>query len=156
MNDDKILDVLEREDVHLADRWLRCLAWCIDLLLISIIFALIHIDTISQIKDLHGNMDYKFLREIVMSYLWQVQILKIGYDTFFVWRCGASIGKIVCRIRVVSVDLLDKPSFSFALLRACGKYIGESLLFITYVFGFGDAFVRTLHDRLARTLVLSY
>ena len=128
MNDEKILADLERENLRLADKGLRSLAWFIDVFLLS--FAL--------------------------KFSWQVWILKISYDTLFVWYYGSSIGKILCKMRVVSVDLFDKPSFLYALLRACGKYIGESLLFITYVFGFGDSLSRTLHDRLAKTLVIAY
>lgn len=154
--DDKILELLERENIQLADKALRSLAWFIDVFLLSLIFTLIHIDTLSQMSDAQGNVDYTTLRDFVIAYMWQVWILKISYDTIFVWFYGGSIGKILCKIRVVSVDLLDKPNFIFSLLRACGKYIGESSLFITYVFGFGDILFRTLHDRLAKTLVIAY
>ena len=142
MNDEKILADLERENLRLADKGLRSLAWFIDVFLLSFIFTLIHLDALSQMSDI--------------KFSWQVWILKISYDTLFVWYYGSSIGKILCKMRVVSVDLFDKPSFLYALLRACGKYIGESLLFITYVFGFGDSLSRTLHDRLAKTLVIAY
>lgn len=155
-NDEKLLEILERENLKIADRSLRILAWFIDVFLLSFIFALIHLDTLSQMSDSSGNVDYESVRAFVMAFTWQVWILKISYDTFFVWYYGSSIGKIICKIKVVSVDLFDKPSFISALLRACGKYVGESLLFITYVFGFADGFVRTLHDRIAKTLVIAY
>lgn len=155
-NDEKLLEILERENLKIADRSLRILAWFIDVFLLSFIFALIHMDTLSQMSDSSGNVDYESVRAFVMAFTWQVWILKISYDTFFVWYYGSSIGKIICKIKVVSVDLFDKPSLISALLRACGKYVGESLLFITYVFGFADRFVRTLHDRIAKTLVIAY
>ncbi|WP_343353166.1 RDD family protein [Helicobacter mastomyrinus] len=156
MNDEKILADLERENLRLADKGLRSLAWFIDVFLLSFIFTLIHLDALSQMSDIQGNMDYENLRAFALKFSWQVWILKISYDTLFVWYYGSSIGKILCKMRVVSVDLFDQPSFLYALLRACGKYIGESLLFITYVFGFGDSLSRTLHDRLAKTLVIAY
>ncbi|TLD96823.1 RDD family protein [Helicobacter jaachi] len=156
MNDDKILDMLERENLHLADKGVRTLAWFIDVFLLSIIFTLIHLDTFKQLSDTQGNIDYYKLRDFMGLYAWQVWILKVSYDSFFVWYYGSSIGKILCKIRVVSVDLLDKPSFFMSFVRACGKYIGENLLFITYLFGFADRFSRTLHDRLAKTLVITY
>lgn len=155
-NDEKLLEILERENLRIADRSLRILAWFIDVFLLSFIFALIHLDTLSQMSDSSGNVDYESVRAFVMAFTWQVWILKISYDTFFVWYYGSSIGKIICKIKVVSVDLFDKPSLISALLRACGKYVGESLLFITYVFGFADRLVRTLHDRIAKTLVIAY
>lgn len=156
MDNEQILDNLERENLKLADKMLRSLAWVIDVFLLSLIFTLIHIDTLSQMSDVNGKLDYEAFRSFITAYVWQVWIFKVSYDTLFVWYCGGSIGKILCKMRVVSVDLFDKPTFIYALLRACGKYIGESLLFITYVFGFGDSCARTLHDRIAKTLVIAY
>ncbi len=154
MDEEQILDMLERENLHLADKTLRSLAWLIDVVLLPFIFTLIHLDTLSQMSEV--NSDYEAFRSFAMAYAWQVWILKISYDTLFVWYYGSSIGKILCKMRVVSVDLLDKPTFIYTLLRACGKYVGESLLFVTYVFGLGDKCARTLHDRFAKTLVVAY
>ncbi len=117
-NDEKLLEILERENLKVADRSLRILAWFIDVFLLSFIFALIHMDTLSQMSDSSGNVDYESVRAFVMAFTWQVWILKISYDTLFVWYYGSSIGKIICKIKVVSVDLFDKPSFISALLRA--------------------------------------
>lgn len=155
MDNERILDNLERENLTLADKGLRSVAWLIDVFLLSLVFTLVNLDILSQISDANGgNVDYQTMREFMTAYVWQIWVLKVGYDTLFVWYCGSSIGKILCKMRVVSVDLFDKPTFMYALIRACGKYIGESLLFITYVFGFGDKCARTLHDRMAKTLVI--
>lgn len=156
MNDEKLADLLERENLQVADKSMRILAWFIDVFLLSFIFGLIHIDTLRAISDSNGNVEYENLRAFIITYSYQMWILKISYDGLFVWYYGSSIGKIICKMRVISVDLLDKPSLVVSLVRALGKYIGENLLFITYLFGLGDVFVRTLHDRVAKTLVVRY
>ena len=155
MNEQRILDMLERENITLADMWLRTLAWVIDIFLLSFIFMLLQSQNLASLQDSAGRVDYALMRDFMMGYVWQICVFKIAYDTIFHWQYGATLGKMVCKIRVVSVDLLDNPSFFWALLRACGKYVGEGLLFITYFFGFGDVFSRTLHDRVAKTLVVS-
>lgn len=150
----KIRELLERENLTLAPLYLRALAWLVDMLLLGVVFALLEGDSMAHLSDAHGNVNYAAMREFMLGAAYQVLALKIGYDTIFIWRNGASVGKMLCKIRVVSLGLVDNPSFFAALLRAGGKYLGESLLFITYIFGAGDEFYRTLHDRLARTLVI--
>ena len=73
--DDKILELLERENIQLADKALRSLAWFIDVFLLSLIFTLIHIDTLSQMSDAQGNVDYTTLRDFVIAYMWLLWIL---------------------------------------------------------------------------------
>lgn len=151
----KIQELLERENLHLAPIPMRALAWFIDMLLLGIVFTFLEGNSIAHLSDSQGNINYAAMREFMADAVYQVWALKIGYDTIFIWRNGASVGKMLCKIRVVSLDLVDNPSFTASLLRAVGKYLGESLLFITYVFGVSDMFYRTLHDRLAKTLVIT-
>ncbi|RDU59561.1 RDD family protein [Helicobacter marmotae] len=156
MTEEAILENLARENLQLASKALRSLAWFIDMFLLSLVFVFIHFDTLSQIQNTSAHIDYGIFRGFLMQYAWQVWVLKIAYDTLFVWYYGSSIGKLICKMRVVSVDLFDKPHFLSALFRSIAKYIGESLLYITYIFGLGDRCGRSLHDRLAKTLVIAY
>ncbi|TLD80117.1 RDD family protein [Helicobacter sp. MIT 05-5293] len=152
--DEKIQDLIDRENLKIADLNVRALAWFVDIFLLSLIFACIH-TSVGNLSDEQGLIDYEALRAFVVSYIWQMCCLKVIYDSFFIWFYGASLGKIFFKMRVVSVDLVDKPCLKDCVLRSLGKLIGEALFFVTYIFAFGDTFRRALHDRLAKTLVIA-
>ena len=153
--DEKIQELLDRENLKLADTGSRALAWLLDNVLLSLIFTLIHLTTLQNLSDAQGNVDYMMLREFMLENGWQAYCLKIAYDTLFVWLYGASLGKMLFKVRIITLGLVDKPNFIESLLRSFGKFVGEGLFFITYFFAFGDEFRRTLHDRLVKTLAIA-
>lgn len=151
--DEKIQNLLIRENLHLASFCKRGIAWLIDTCLLCCVFIVVHIGILAQISRV---MDYGILRGLLLDCLWQMWLLKVIYDTFFVWLYGSSVGKIICKIGVVSVGLVDKPNFIESFIRAMLKSIGEGLMGITYMFGLGHRFSQTLHDRYTKTLVIAY
>lgn len=150
---EKIQNLLAREELHLAPFDRRAFAWLIDTCLLVFLFGAVHFGLFAQNLQV---MDYMTLRAFVLDGLWQMWVLKVLYDSILLWRYGASVGKLICKIRVVTIGLVDKPSFLESILRAVLKSTGEALMCITYIFGFGDRFSQTLHDRYAKTLVLAY
>lgn len=159
MDDERLYENLMREEITPASKSLRFIAWFIDMFLLSCVFTFINLYSFMQLYDVIWNLDnvdYEALMASILSYMLYILLLKIVYDTFFIALYGSSIGKIICKIRVININIFDKPHFFHALLRAFSKYIGESLLFITYIFGFGDALGRTIHDRIAKTVVVRY
>lgn len=150
---EKIQNLLVRENLRLAPLDRRVLAWLIDTCLLTCLLMVVHFGLFAQNPH---TMGYIALRAFALDCLWQMWILKVLYDSVLLWRYGASIGKIICRIRVVTIGLVDRPSFLESLIRAVLKSIGEALMYITYIFAFGDRFSRALHDRYVKTLVLVY
>lgn len=152
--DEKIQDLIDRENLKIASLDMRALAWFVDFFLLSLVFTCIY-TSVGNLSDEQGLIDYEVLRTFVVSYVWQMCCLRVIYDSFFIWFYGASLGKILFKMRVVTIDLVDKPCLKDCLLRSLGKMIGEVLLLVTDVFAFGDTFKRALHDRLAKTLVIT-
>ena len=68
---------------------------------------------------------------------------------------GATLGKVVMKIRIISIDFVDKPSFLRSLSRALLKYIGSNILYLSYLPAFDDVFRRALHDKIPKTLVIN-
>jgi len=63
-------------------------------------------------------------------------ILKIIYQTFFVWYYGATIGKIVAKIRVIDANELSRVSVFNSFLRAVGRIVSEMFFYIGFLIGF--------------------
>jgi uncharacterized RDD family membrane protein YckC len=87
-----------------------------------------------------------------ISYLLQVAV-GAAYTTWFLGKYGATIGKMACKIRVVTSD-----GESISYLRAFGRHFAEWLsaliLFIGYIMVAFDDEKRALHDRICDTRVI--
>lgn len=153
MMNEKIQNLLVRENLRLAPLDKRVLAWLIDTCLLVCLLMGVHFGLFKQ--NLHA-MDYTTLRAFALDCLWQMWMLKVLYDSILVWCYGASVGKIICKIHIVTIGLVDRPNFLESFIRAVLKSTGEALMCITYIFAFGDSFSQTLHDRYVKTLVLAY
>jgi uncharacterized RDD family membrane protein YckC len=75
------------------------------------------------------------------------------YTTFFLGRFGATLGKMICRLKVTVPD-----GDSISYLRAFGRYWAEMLssiiLGIGYLMAAFDREKRGLHDRICATRVI--
>jgi uncharacterized RDD family membrane protein YckC/DNA-directed RNA polymerase subunit RPC12/RpoP len=77
----------------------------------------------------------------------------IGYETFMIGKYGATLGKMACKIKVVT---LDGGPVSYG--RALGRYFGKLLSYFTCLIGFiiaaFDDQKRALHDHICGTRVV--
>lgn len=75
------------------------------------------------------------------------------YNTFFIGRFGATLGKMACRLRVVTPE-----GESVTYMRALGRFFAELISYIIlgigYIMAAFDDEKRTLHDRIASTRVI--
>jgi len=80
-------------------------------------------------------------------------VVNVGYETFFVGRFGATLGKMAAGIKVVRPD-----GSRVTYLRAFGRVFGKSLsgiiLGIGYIMAAFDDEKRALHDRICDTRVV--
>jgi uncharacterized RDD family membrane protein YckC len=80
-------------------------------------------------------------------------LIPAAYNTFFIGRYGATLGKMACRIKVVSPE---GAQISYA--RALGRYFAELLsaivMGIGYLMAAFDSEKRALHDRVCSTRVV--
>lgn len=148
MNSQEINDLLYKEEITVADNRKRILSYAIDDILISLIFVIIFWNQIASSQSFTQTM------EIVNQAFFEIIIVKILYQTFFVFQYGATIGKIVMKIRVLEVYTLDTPSFMSALTRAVFRVVSEVIFYLGFVMAFFDMNKQTLHDKIAKCVVV--
>ncbi|MDD2384106.1 MAG: RDD family protein [Sulfurospirillaceae bacterium] len=149
MTNEDLIEKFESENITLAPLQKRALAYFIDEILISVLFALIYLD---QIPD---NLSKEETINMINSLFLYVVLLKIIYQTFFVWMYGATLGKIFLKIKVISLADLENPSLFFAFNRASFRIISESLFYLGFLWAVINPKRETWHDKAARTLVVN-
>jgi uncharacterized RDD family membrane protein YckC len=80
-------------------------------------------------------------------------IVNIFYNAFFLSRCGATPGKMVAKIKVVTTDG-ELLSFKAALVRPLAEIVSGLICYIGYFMVLWDEEKRALHDRMCNTRVV--
>lgn len=148
MTNEELIDKFETENITLAPLQKRVLAYFIDEILVSVLFALIYLDQLPE------NISTEETITIINSLFMYVVLLKVAYQTFFVWMYGATIGRIFLKIRVISTVDLENPSFLWSLSRASFRIISESLFYLGFLWAVLNPKRETWHDKVANTLVV--
>jgi len=133
----------------------RATAYFIDDIIVSIFLFIIFYDKLLFIyQQMQNSMDYTplvvYLQENTIIFI----LLRIVYQTFFVWQSGMTPGKALVKIKVIEMDTGNRPSFGVAFLRASIRIISESIFYLGYIVAFFNPLVQTLHDKLAKTVVV--
>lgn len=149
MNDEEIIEKFERENLTLASVNSRVYAYMIDDFVVSVLFLLIYWQKVQNSANVEEVIN------IVNSLMIQIISLKIIYQSFFVWLYGATPGKMLLKIRIISIDLMDNPNLSISVLRAVGRIFSEVMFLLGYIWAFFDPKRQTWHDKMARTLVIN-
>ena len=135
-------------NVALASLKKRGLAFFIDELLLSMLFLIALYDQIAGLQDAEAML------AIINNYSFEYLLIKVLYQTLFVFIYSATIGKIVMKIQVVDVDEGARPIFSSALNRGVFRVISEMIFYIGFVWAYYNKERQTWHDKTARTLVV--
>ncbi|HAW59480.1 MAG TPA: RDD family protein, partial [Bacteroidales bacterium] len=146
---EELIEKFERENISLATLQKRGFAYAIDEILISVLFAFIYIDQIPQTASTEEMI------EMINGLFFYVVLLKVIYQTFFVWMYGATLGRIAMKIRVISTEDLEKPSLLLSLSRASFRIISESIFYLGFVWAALNPKRETWHDKVANTLVVN-
>ncbi|ACZ11634.1 RDD family protein [Sulfurospirillum deleyianum] len=149
MTNEELIEKFERENISLATLQKRGFAYAIDEILISLLFAFIYIDQIPQTASTEEMI------EMINGLFFYVVLLKVIYQTFFVWMYGATLGRIAMKIRVISTEDLEKPSLLLSLSRASFRIISESIFYLGFVWAALNPKRETWHDKVANTLVVN-
>ncbi len=148
MNND-IENLLSREKLELASIRSRVAAFGIDEVLLSVILFAILWDSISKAATVEDMI------LIVNTFILEYMAIKIMYQTFFTMQYGATLGKIVMKIRVVEIKTLSNPGFLSAFNRSVFRVVSEILFYLGFAWAFFDPYRRSWHDLSARTLVIN-
>lgn len=145
---EEIEKLLNQEQLTLAPIAKRFIAFVIDNFLVSIIFVIIiwsHFVKAATTQEVIAVTD---------SFILEYIALKIIYQTLFVYMYGASIGKIIMKIRVIEVKTLQKPSFIVSFNRAVFRIVSEMIFYLGFLWGVLNPTRQAWHDATARTLVI--
>jgi uncharacterized RDD family membrane protein YckC len=148
-SDDEYFDNLERENISLASFSKRMSAFVIDDLLLGIVIIIAFLDIMSKYSNI------ELIIQHINQNLIYVLLFKFLYHTMFTWYYGQSIGKMIMKIRVIDLDLLDSPTLLHSSIRAIGRLVFEFFFYIGFLFFFISPIRQTLHDKIGRVVVVN-
>jgi uncharacterized RDD family membrane protein YckC len=148
-----------RETGHVAGArvyagfWIRFGAIVIDIITVWIVYFAIQ--TLAGTRIINPSEASNWSRIMTNAglnfLLWMA--LTLFYEAFFLAQYGATPGKMICRLKVITPD-----GGGIAWSRAIGRYLGKILSFATIFVGFImaglDSEKRALHDYIAGTRVI--
>jgi uncharacterized RDD family membrane protein YckC len=140
-------------EFHYAGFWIRVASAFVDgflLLAVNLAFVMVAAgQTLGQVAGIEE-------RTPIAWGVAQLAGLLVGlsYETFFLGRFGATLGKMACGLRVVNPD-----GSNISYLRALGRYFAKNFLEpftlgIGYIIAAFDVEKRSLHDRICNTRVV--
>ncbi len=138
------------DNLELASTRARIKAFVVDDLAITFIVMLMMWEQIST-----TNGDFVLVLTLINSAFIQVIILKFVYQTFFIWYYGATLGKMLAKIRVIDFDNFGRVSLMSAVLRSIGRILSEMIFYIGFFIAFYTQSKQTFHDKIGKTLVVN-
>jgi uncharacterized RDD family membrane protein YckC len=138
------------DNLELANTRSRIKAFVIDDILISTVVIILMWE---QIQATPGDLGSVLM--VMNQAFFQVILMKFIYQTFFIWYYGATLGKMAAKIRVIDYDNFSKVGFDRALMRAVMRIVSESIFYIGFLLFFYTDSKQTLHDKVAKTLVVN-
>ncbi len=145
---DDILKKLNSEGLRLGALHKRVIAYFIDEVIISILFYIIYANSFNRATT------STMLIELINMLFLQVILLKVIYHTFFVWMYGATPGKMLLKIKIISIDGFGKPNLMSSFIRATVRIISEMFFYIGFLWAFFDRLRQAWHDKAAKTMVV--
>ena len=145
---EELLDNLKRENLSLSPIFKRAFAFIIDDFLISMIVFIAFYEQVAKSAT---------PEEVIMTInalFPYIILLKIAYQTFFVWQYGATLGKMALKIRIVDEKSFDNLDFKNSFLRAVVRIVSESLFYLGFLWGILSPTKQTWHDKVAKSLVI--
>ena len=145
---EEIENILHREGILLASNKKRAMAFFIDEMLLSFLLVIALWDSFAQAVTMEQMIN------ITNTFVLEYMLIKIIYQAFFVMQYGASIGKIVMKIRVIDINTIQTPNVVVSLNRAIFRVISELLMYLGFLWGLLNPERQTWHDKTAKTLVV--
>ncbi len=147
--EEEIQERLKREELVVAPIAKRAFAMFIDEALLSLLLIVVLWDAFTAASSVEEVIN------LTNAFVLEFMAMKIVYQTFFVMQYGATLGKILMKIRVVEVGTLATPGFLSAFNRGVFRIISEIFLYLGFLWGTMNPLHQTWHDKTARTLVVN-
>jgi uncharacterized RDD family membrane protein YckC len=146
---EEIQDILHSEGMSLAPIKKRAAAFFIDEMLLSLLLIIALSDSFFEAKTVEEMII--LTNKFVLEYM----AMKVFYQAFFVMQYGATLGKLLMKIRVVEIKTLQTPNVIVALNRSIVRVVSEMLFYLGFLWGVMDPARQTWHDKSAKTLVVN-
>ena len=136
--------------------WIRYAAWLIDTIILNIIgVVLLRIGAVAFDLASTGLQDLEVeeMMSIMVPYLLFMIIVNIVYFTFFHGSTGQTLGKMVCKLKVVRLNG-DRVGYGKAFLRWIGYLVSTSIFYLGFIWAAWDRNKQGWHDKIAGTYVI--
>ncbi len=140
---------IDIDKLQLASTKSRIKAFVIDDLAITFVVMLMMWEQISV-----SGGEFLAILAIINSAFVQVVILKFLYQTFFIWYFGATLGKIVVKIKVIDFDNFGRVSLMNSVSRSLARILSEMVFYIGFMMAFYTESRQTFQDKMGKTLVV--
>jgi uncharacterized RDD family membrane protein YckC len=149
----KIKEGVTVKQMDYAGFWIRFGANIIDSIISGVVNVLISIGfgVLAAVASSSSDPSNAAIYSII-AFLLSV-VIGIGYETFFIGKWGATIGKMACGIKVVTPEG-EKITYLRAFARLFAKGVSAIFLMIGYIMAAFDDEKRALHDRICSTRVI--
>ncbi|HYR85744.1 MAG TPA: RDD family protein [Terriglobia bacterium] len=140
-------------EMRYAGFWLRLAGVLLDgiiLLVANSALQLIVVYALSQ--SFFTTPDSSAVILFLVLYLIQLAI-SISYETILIGKYGATVGKMACKIKVITADG-GRVSYLRAVARYFAKFLSGIILLIGYIMAAFDPEKRAMHDRICNTRVV--
>ncbi|MDR0579848.1 MAG: RDD family protein [Campylobacteraceae bacterium] len=150
MTEEELVRKFESEKITLAPFSKRFVAYAIDDFIVAVLAFMAFASIISEASSSEESLRMVF--EYLTPYF---IIIKIAYQTIFVYLYGATIGKITVKIRIIYIYSAKKPDFYISFIRSVARIVSEAILFIGFLWAFNSNKKQTWQDVAAQTLVVN-
>jgi len=141
----------DKDNLQLASLGSRAFAAIIDELLVTFIIVFMFWDSFVIASSNTENMMHFVKVELVTPLI----LLKVIYHTVFTWYYGATIGKIIFKIRIIDAYTWERVSILSAFFRSIGRIFSEMFFYVGFLIGFFNDGRKTFHDITGKTLVVN-
>ena len=138
-----------------AGFWIRSIAFLIDFVIISIpIFIMLAVIFSKMMAGRVSVEEFLFLGLSNLGLYWVYFGLVVLYFAgFWSWK-GATLGKMLLKLRVVNTETLLPPSVGASILRYIGQIISSIPFCLGFFWAIWDKKKQGWHDKLAGTAVI--
>lgn len=137
--------------LHYAGFWVRVCATIVDG------FILLPVQMVLMVAGFylifHSRDPLAFLASHMFISLLSI-VVSAAYEILFVWKKGATPGKMVFELKVVNADNSGNISLGKSIGRYFGKVLSGMIFDIGYIMVAFDDCKRGLHDRICETFVV--
>ena len=132
-----------------AGFWIRLGAKIIDYMLLWVAQLVFYVPMIFAVATENETL---IITSTILMYVGQI-VLAATYNTIFIGRWGATLGKMACQLKVVTMEG-EPVGYWRALGRHFAEILSAMILLIGYVIAAFDDEKRALHDRICNTRVI--